>query len=95
MSYSSCIDNRNNINYRYYENGEIREKIVQLEDEKQIVSFFTKEGVLSEKSTYLIGERNGVSTTYFNNGDINEIAHYKNDKMNGNLFVYKKMVRFI
>lgn len=87
---TNCKHGNDNIQYRYYETGEVKEKIVSnVEEPSKVQAFlYSKEGNLLKEINYRNGVYHGVCKSYFENGKIKEKANFINGLKKGKLYTF-------
>ncbi len=84
----SC--SKQKIEYKHYETGEIKEKIVfDRENPNSYVAYlFSKDGNLLKEIKIKNGLYQGLCKSYYKNGNINDIVEFDQGKKNGSLTVF-------
>jgi len=90
LMFTKCKRNNDNVQYSYYETGEVKEKIVSSLEEPSMVHAFlySKEGDLLKEISYKDGVYHGVCKSYFEDGKIKQKANFINGYKNGKLYTY-------
>ena len=82
----SCKDG-NNIIYKYYDNGQIREKI---DFDNNIVYKYYKSGKLEYKASIKDSILHGSSVAYYENGTVKDSGYYNNDNQYGTWYYFNE-----
>ena len=67
-----------NIETTYYSDGSIESEVID-----DTLYLYDYDGTLLAKSQYKDGKENGVSYSFYKNGDISSISYHKNDQLHG------------
>lgn len=89
LLFSNC-KHSNNIRYKYYDTGEVKEKIVPDGEElgKFQVFLYSKKGNLLKELNSRNGVYHGVCRDYFDNGNVKAKANFFNGLKNGKFYTF-------